>query len=183
MNVNALDKFDLIAGFDEPGIGVGELGKFSLGKKLKGVFKKALPIVGKIASIYTGGATGAVLGKAVAGASKRKSAAAKKLKAAKTPAAKAAAIAEYNQAANDLAAAQTVNNGIASGMIPMNATAAQAQQIVVAETLRREGVDPDSEEGKEAAQIVKEASADHTMLYVGAGLGLAAIAAVLAFRR
>lgn len=183
MNPQILNQLEGIDGFDEPGNGVGAMGKFSFGKKLKGLFKKALPIIGKVASVYTGGATGAILGKAISGASKRKKRAKERLDAARTPAERAAAQAEYNAAAQEMAAAQTVNNGLSSGQIPMNATALQAQQIAIAETLRRNGVDPDSEEGLQAGRIVSEAAKDNTMLYVAGGIGAAVLAGALLLRK
>lgn len=181
MDLRVLDELDALSGEQQ----LDGLFDF-LGSAIKTVATKALPIV---QSVYNGQGSGsstivgAVAAYANAKTQKKVIDAQARLAAAKSEQERIAAEAAIQKANIDAAAAQTVVNGINKGIIPPDATYAQAGRIVVQEVVKSAGVNPQSPEGVMATQtIAQAATSNNTMLLVG-GIAAAVLVGVLLTRK
>lgn len=159
----------------------------SLGSVLKSAASKALPV---ISQVFTGQGSSTVVGAVAAyvnsQSQKKLIDAQAKLAQAQTEADRLAAQAKIDKAKIDVAASQTVVNGIDKGIIPPDATYAQAGQIVVREVVKSAGVSPTSPQGAQATRIITQAAqsgSDNTLLYVGGGIAALGLIVLLATRR
>lgn len=181
MNPKMLDQLD---GMDGDTDGVGGIFD-SLGAALKSVAAKALPIV---SSIFTQGGAGAIVGATAAYVSaqsqKKLIDAQSKLAQAQSDSQRIAAEARLQKAQIDVAASQTVVNGMNNGIIPSDASYPEAAQLVVHEVVRSAGVSPTSPQGAQAAHIITQAAVapspmSNTLLYVGGAVAAVALIAVV----